>query len=149
MTTRYKLIQLTNSAVGAVAVNDFLPLGNVTRRINAPCETSETFQVTSSIADTVTVTEPGFYKVTYSLTATTAGAGVVTIGLITNGTQVYEVSNEVATEDTTVNFTLPYTIRVCPNSCATPTNCPVTVQLQCTGEALTGTSSNLIIEKVH
>ncbi len=36
MTSCYKLIQLTNTTIGDVAVDAFLPYGTVTRRINAP-----------------------------------------------------------------------------------------------------------------
>ena len=146
--TTYKQIQLTNTQVGDVSVDSFLPLGNVTRRINSPSNCCNTFIVTSSNVDTVTVTTPGFYKITYSLTATTADAGTVTVGLLTNGTNVYSVSSVTTAADSPVNITLPYTIRVCPNCSSVPTNIPVNIQLQLSGTAITGTSSNLIVEKV-
>lgn len=149
MTNKYKQIQLTNNNIGDVAVDEFMPLGIVTRRINAPFNCCNTFIVGSTASDILTITEPGFYKVTYSLTAETAAAGTVTMSLLTNGTSVYSVSAATTAADTPVNITLPYTIRVCPNCASTPTNCPVNVQLQLTGTALTGTSANLIVEKVQ
>ena len=148
MTSTYKQIQLTNKNLGAVAVDAYIPLGTVTRRINAPYNCCNTFTVASSTDDTVVINDSGFYKVTYSLTATAAAAGAVTVALITNGTSVYSVTQSIVDETSPVNLTLVYTIRVCPNSCSTPDNVPVSVQLQNTGIALTGESANLVIEKV-
>lgn len=148
MTTTYKQIQLTNKNLGNVAVNQFIPLGTVSRRINAPSTCCNTFIVTSSTNDTVTINDSGFYKVTYSLTATAAAAGEVTIALLTNGTSVYGVTQTIVDEANAVNLTLVYTIRVCPNCEATPDNVPVNVQVQNTGIALTGETANLIIEKL-
>jgi NMD protein affecting ribosome stability and mRNA decay len=148
MTSCYKQIQLTNTTIGDVAVDSFIPYGRVTRRINAPFNSCSTFTVTSSTADTVTINDPGFYKITYSLTASAAAAGDVSIALVTNGTTIYSVSQNLVDETGTVNLTLPYTIRVCPNCSSTPDNIPVNVQIQNTGIALTGVSGNMIIEKV-
>jgi hypothetical protein len=146
--TSYKQIQLTNTSVGDVAINAYMPLGRVTRRINAPFNCCNTFTVTSSAADTVALNDVGFYKITYSLTATAAAAGEVTIALVTNGTPIYTVSQAVVDETAGVNITLPYTIRVCSNCSSTPDNVPVGVQIQNTGIALTGATSNIIIEKI-
>ena len=146
--TTYKQIQLTNTDVGDVAVNAFIPLGRVTRRINTPYNCCNTFIVTSATADTVSINDVGFYKITYNLTATAGAAGEVTTNLVTNGSSVYSVSQAVVDETNSVNLTLVYTIRVCPNCSSTPDNVPVTVQIQNTGIALTGSQSNLIIEKV-
>jgi hypothetical protein len=146
--TSYKQIQLTNNTVGDVAINSYMPFGRVTRRINAPFNCCNTFSVTTSDADTVVLNDVGFYKITYSLTATAAAAGEVTIALVTNGTPIYTVSQAVVDETAGVNLTLPYTIRVCSNCSATPDNLPVSVQIQNTGIALTGATSNIIIEKI-
>ena len=148
MTATYKQIQLTNKALPDVAVNEFIPLGTVTRRINAPYNCCNTFVVTSSTDDTVVINDPGFYKVTYSLTATAAAAGEVTVALVVDSTSVYSVTQAIVDEANAVNLTLVYTIRVSPNCASTPDNVPVTVQLQNTGIALTGESANLIIEKI-
>jgi hypothetical protein len=146
--TSYKQIQLTNSAIGDVAIDAYMPLGRVTRRINAPYNCCNTFSVTTSDANSVVLNDVGFYKITYSLTATAAAAGEVTIALVTNGTSIYTVSQAIVDETAGINLTLPYTIRVCSNCSATPDNLPVSVQIQNTGIALTGATSNIIIEKI-
>ena len=148
MTSTYKQIQLTNTTIQDVDINQFIPLGTTTRRINSPSNCCNTFVVTSSSNDAVVVNNPGFYKVTYSLTATAAAAGEVTIGLVTNGTTVYSVTQAIVDETNAVNLTLVYTVRVCPNCNSAPDNVPVTIQIQNTGIALTGETANLIIEKI-
>jgi hypothetical protein len=148
MTPAYKLIQLTNNTIGDVAVNAYYPLGRITRRINTPANCCNTFTVTTSAADTVTINDVGFYKITYNLTATAAAAGEVTINLVTNGESVYSVSQAIVDETNAVNLTLIYTIRVCSNCSSTPDNIPVSVQIENTGTAVTGSTSNLIIEKI-
>jgi hypothetical protein len=148
MTACYKQIQITNTAIGDVAVDGFIPLGQVTRRINTPYNCCNTFDLDSSTSNVVTINDPGFYKITYSLTATAAAAGDIVISLISNGTSVYSVSQNLVDETGSVNLTLPYTIRISPNCASIPANVPVTLQIQNTGIALTGASANLIIEKV-
>lgn len=148
MTNTYKLIQLTNTDVGDIAVDGFIPYGIVTRRINAPYNCCNTFTVTSSTSDSILINEVGFYKVTYSLTGMAAAAGDVEINLMSNNSEVYSVSQYVADAAGSVNLTIVYTLRVRPNSVATPDNIPVNVQIKNTGIALTGVSSNMIIEKV-
>lgn len=147
--TAYKQIQLTNSAIPDVAVNAYMPLGKVTRRINAPYTPASTFVVTTSAADSVVINDAGFYKITYSLTAEVAAAGTVTVALVVNDNVVYSVSEYAADAEQPVNLTLPYTIRVASNCSAAPTNVPTVIQIQNTGLALTGQSGNLIIEKVQ
>jgi hypothetical protein len=148
MTTTYKQIQLTNTDIGDIAVNAYIPYGNVTRRINTPYNCCNTFTVTSSTSDVIMINDPGFYKISYSLTGMAAAAGDVTIALVTNGSEVYTVSQYVADAAGSVNLTIIYTIRVSPNCSNNPSNTPVSVQIQNTGIALTGVSGNMIIEKV-
>lgn len=148
MTNCYKQIQLTNSTIGNVAADAYIPYGRVTRRINAPYNCCNTFVVSSSTSDTVVINDTGFYKVTYSLSAEAEAAGDVTISLVTNGTTVYSVTQTATAAADTVNLTLPYTIRVCTNCSAEPYNVPVSIQIQNTGVALTGVSGNMIIEKL-
>lgn len=148
MTTSYKQIQLTNTSIGDVAAQAFIPLGTVTRRINTPSSCSNTFTLSSSTTDSVIINDVGFYKITYSLTATAAAAGEIVTSLVVNGTTVYSVSQGLVDEANPVSLTLPYTIRVYGNCTSSPDNPPVTVQLQNTGIALTGSTSNLIIEKI-
>ena len=148
MTTTYKLIQLTNNDIGDVAVDAYLPYGRVTRTINAPYNCCNTFSVSTSGADVVNLNDIGFYKVTYSLTGMAAAAGDVEIALVTNGSEVYSVSQYVADAAGSVNLPIVYVIRVCSSCSAAPESVPVAVQIQNTGIALTGVSSNLIIEKL-
>lgn len=148
MTKAYKQIQLTNTDIGSVAVDTAMPLGTVTRRINAPTNTCSTFQIASNTADTVTLTNPGFYKVTYSASLVAGGTGDLTLSLVGNGTTIYTVSTTAAEGDT-YNLTLPYTVRVTSNCCVNPPVTPMALQIVLGGIAITGTTSNLIVEKVQ
>lgn len=143
MTKFYQQIQLTNTDIGAVAVDTALPLGTITRRINAAAPSCTTFQLTGG-ADTLTLTDPGFYKVTYSANVVAGAVGDLTLSLVSNGTTLYTVTETVAEGDT-YNLTLPYTLRVYSNCC---TVTPAEVQIILGGVAITGTSGNLIVEKI-
>lgn len=149
---KYKLIQLTNKAIGAMDAQSYLPLGLVTRRINANCD-APVFQLASSNADTLYINEPGYYKVTYSATLTAGAAGLMSVSLIVNENNIYTVSEDVTAAEDIVNLTLVYVIRVCPNSCATPYNCPTTLHIQL-GDVATGitpnsSTANLVVERVY
>jgi hypothetical protein len=145
--SKYKLIQTTNQNLGAVAVNDYMPFGNITRRLNASTCNCDTFNITSTGSNILYLNEPGYYKVTYSANLVAGAVGDLTTALVVNGTNVYQVL-ATAAEGDTYNVTLPYVIRVCPNSCANPANCPVSVQIQLLEVAITGGSANLIVEKI-
>lgn len=151
--SKYKLIQLTNTNIGATIANTVLPLGLVTRKINSALTGCSTFQVSSSSADTLYINEPGYYKITYSATLTAGAAGVMSVSLMNNQTAVYTVSEDATAAEDVVNLTLVYVIRVCPNSCAAPYNCPATIQMQlgdvATGITPTPSSANLIVERVY
>ena len=151
--SKYKVIQLTNNNIGATTAQSFLPLGTITRRINAPVTLTNVFQVASTGADIVYINEPGYYKVTYSATLTAAAAGTVGVSLVANNDTVYTVSEEATAAEDIVNLTLVYIIRVCPNCCSSPFNCPVGIQMQL-GDTATGitpdpSTANLIIERVY
>lgn len=148
MTPTYKLIQLTNNSLGDIAVNQNIPLGIITRRLNAPNNCCNTFVVTQSSNDAVVLNDAGFYKITYSLTATAAAAGEVSVNLLTNGTSVYGVTQTISDAANAVNLTLVYTVRVFSNCSTNSGNVPTTIQLQNVGSALTGETANLIIEKL-
>lgn len=144
----YQQIQLTNQAVGTVAVDAFIPYGTVTRRINAPVNTCNTFTLAESNPDTITLNSAGFYKVTYSLTAEAAEVGNVTVTLVVNGVDVYTVSQYVSDVTGLASITLPYTIRACTTSTIPQQVLPVTVQIKNAGVALTGSTSSIIVEKL-
>ena len=148
--SKYKLIQLTNNALGATDATTALPLGLVTRRLNAAACNCATFQITSSNSDTIILNDPGYYKITYSATLLAADAGVVSVDLIANQQTITSVSETAAAADDAVDLTLVYVLRVCPNCCSTPTNCPVSIQFMLGETAITaGSTTNLIIEKIQ
>lgn len=144
----YKVIQLTNKSVGAQSVDTLLPLGSITRKINCKNYDSTPFTVSSTGANTITINEAGYYKVTYNISATAVADGLVGINLIVNDNVIYSVTGSVATGNT-VNLTLPYEIRVCPNSECNPYNIPVNIQFQLVTTAISGGTSNALVEKVY
>jgi hypothetical protein len=151
--SKYKLIQLTNNNIGVVAANTYMPLGNVTRRFNAPTNNPSTFYVASSTSDIIYLNEPGYYKVTYSADLTAGAAGLMSISLVVNGNSTYTVAETAAAAEDIVNLTLSYVVRVCPNSCSSPYNCPVSLQFElgdvATGITPSGSTTNLIVEEVY
>jgi hypothetical protein len=92
--------------------------------------------------------DSGFYKITYSLTASAAAAGDATIELVSDGNSIYSVTSSIAAANSTVNLTLVYVVKVCPICVSSTGSTPTTIQIQNTGVALTGTSSNMIVEKI-
>ena len=145
----YRVLQLTNTNIGAVAVTNLLPLGTITRRVNRNnCSENPTFTTTTTGTNIVTVNECGNYRISYSLNGVASAAGIATATLQVNGTSVYAVSTTVAS-GATFNLTLPYEIRVLPNTCGTPNNNPVNITLQLNGVGITGGSSNLLVERVY
>lgn len=147
-TNKYRVLQMTNSAIGAVAVNSFMPLGKITRKVSR-CECSpNTFAVSTTGANVVTINECGNYNVNYNASLIAGAAGVLAITLVMNGTNVYS-STVTATAGGTVNISLPYQIRVFPNCSALPTNIPSDIQILLSGVAITGGTSNLIVERVY
>jgi hypothetical protein len=151
--SKYKAIQLTNTNIPVINAGEYLPLGTITRRINAPTSYDSTFQVTSSSSDMVYINEPGYYKITYSSTLTAGAAGLMSLTLDVNNVDTYTVSEEAMAAEDIVNVTLNYIVRVCPNSCASPYNCPVSIQIKL-GDVATGITpnpsiGNLIIERIY
>jgi hypothetical protein len=151
--SKYKLIQLTNTNIDVINAGENMPLGLVTRRINAGNSPCSVFQVASSQADTVYINEPGFYKITYDATITAGAAGLMSVSLIANQNSIYTVSEDATAAEDIVNLTLVYVLRVCPNSCSTPANCPTAIQVKL-GDVATGITpnpsvANLIIERVY
>ena len=146
---KYRVLQLTNNAVGSVAIDGYMPFGKITRRIQENCGNCPTFNVTTSQADIVYLNEIGNYNVNYSASLIAGAIGEVSVALLVNGVQVYEVGAMAAAIDDVINLTLPYQVRVCPNCSGAPNNCPVSIQVQLTGVAITGGQSNLIVERVY
>lgn len=148
--SKYRVLQLTNASMAAVTAESFVPLGNITRRIQDNDGCCSTFNVTTSNADTVYLNEVGNYDITYSASFIAADAGEVSVALIYNGVQLYEVGATATAAADVVNLTLPYQVRVCPNCSSAPNNCPASVQLKLTGVAVAvGSVANLLIERVY
>jgi hypothetical protein len=150
--SKYKLIQLTNTAIPALTADEYIPLGLVTRRLNAPISGCSPFQIGSSTSDILYLNEPGYYKITYSATMVAGAAGTISVSLISNQNSIYTVSEEATAAADIVNLTLPYVLRVCPNCCASPNNYPVGIQFKL-GDTATGITpnpsiANLIVEKI-
>jgi hypothetical protein len=150
--SKYKAIQLTNTNIPVVDAGSFMPLGTITRRINAPTDYGSVFQVASNGSDIIYISEPGYYKVGYSSTLTAGAAGVMSITLVVNNADIFSVSEEAAAAEDIVNLTFSYIVRICPNSCAAPYNCPVAVQFKL-GDVATGitpnpSTSNVIVERL-
>lgn len=144
----YRMIQLTNKSISAVAVSALLPLGNITRRVCPRTNCCETFTVTSSLSDTVNIEEQGYYRVIYNITAVASADGNVEVALEVGGNTVYTAS-ATAVADGTVNLTIPFMVRAFANCCSLPSNLPLAVQIRNNGVALTSASANLLIEKAY
>lgn len=145
----YRLIQLTNKSVPTVSANALMPLGTITRRICPRTNCTQTFVVTTSGADTVSITEQGYYRVSYSVSAVAGAAGLVTLSLNLGGTSVYTAGATASAEGDTVNINLTYMVRAFGNCDTMPVNLPLTLQIENTGVALTSAVSDLLIERTY
>lgn len=145
--SNYRLLQLTNNNIPEVATTTNMPLGSITRRVT--CNKFEpTFVVSTSNVDTVTINEEGYYKITYNAALIATDAGDVEMTLVINGTNTYSVS-ETATAAGIVNVDLDFVTRVFRRSDDIATNNPMSIQIKSTGVALTGGTSNFIVERVY
>jgi hypothetical protein len=145
--TNARILQLTNSTIGAVTTNSKMPLGVTT--VIYPYDISNcypTYTVSSSSADTLVINNPGTYNFTYSASVVATDAGNVVLGILVNGTTKYSVTAQAAAGGT-VNLTIPYEIYVPSNCQSAPSNVPAYIQVQNTGVALTSGTSNLIVSK--
>ena len=145
----YRMIQLTNKNIQAVAANALMPLGIITRRVCPRTNCCQTFEVTTSGADTVNITEQGYYRVTYNVSAISAAAGLVSFSLNVGGTSVYIGSATAAAVGDTVNVTIPFMVRAFGNCASLPVNLPLAIQVENTGAALTSAVSNIMIERAY
>ena len=144
--TNYKTLQLTNNSIGAVAIDSNMPLGIITRKVCSSNGDCKTFNVTNSNNDTVYLNEKGYYYINYQASLVTSTADILTISLIANGEAVFTTS-VTGTAGGTVNISLPYELRVFDNCCSCPNNNPMSIQLLLKGNAISGGTSNLTIEK--
>jgi hypothetical protein len=145
--TNARILQLTNSTIGAIAVNGNMPLGVVT--VVYPFNTDNcypTYNVNSSTSDTLVINRAGTYNFIYNASVIASEAGNVTFTLNVNGVSKYTV-NATATEAGAVNVTIPYELYIPCNCASSPNNVPTYIQVQNTGVALTSGTSNLIVSK--
>lgn len=146
--SKYRTIQLTNTATGAVATGAYMPLGIITRRLICRDGCAPAYAVDYSGSDVISINDVGYYNLTYNASLTAEAAGTVAVALIVGGQQVYQVTETAAAEGDIVNITLPYQIRTFCNDTGANANVPVAVRLQLTG-AITAGTSNLIVERVY
>lgn len=142
-----KLIEMKNNSIGAVAINGLIPLGTVIRKIDCGTE-CPAFTVSSSNADTITISEAGYYEITYSITALATATGLNNITLVVNGVDTYQVGVTVATAGDAINLTLPYVVRVFNRCNNVATNNPMTIQIKA-DTAINSATSNIIVKKVR
>ena len=137
-----KILQLTNLAIGAVAVDTLLPLGTVTRRFGCGNTRQSAFAVSTANANTITINEPGYYYINYSASLSASGAGDVILNLLVNGETVL-TKTETASAVGFVDITVPYIVRVLP--CV-----PVTIQVENDegSVAITTGTSNVTVTKL-
>ena len=142
-----RVLQLTDVNIGAVSVNALMPLGTVTRKYCCGTAGRNTFAVSTSGANTITLNDSGYYKVDYTASVTTGTTGTLALNLLVNGSTVVTAAETITTAGTK-SVALSYVVRVLPCSCAVAT--PVTIQVQnaSTSVALTGGTSNIIVEKI-
>lgn len=146
----YKVIQLTNPSVGAVDAGALIPLGAITRRYGCRCDNNcSVFEVSTTGSNTIIINEEGYYHLTYTCSLVAGAAGDVVLDLLINNIEVITVSQTATAADDVENITLNYVIRVLPNCNACVNNTPAIVQIRLdeTSVALTGGTSNIVIEK--
>ena len=139
-----RLIQLTNTNIGAVAAGNNVPLGRTTRLADQRDGCCNAFSVTTSSADTIEITKPGIYSVNFSGSLTAGAAGVLTLTLVGNGVDLYTVSQTVA-NTATANIHTEFDVRAIANCAAAGGNIPYALQLRLGGIAITGGIGNTII----
>lgn len=139
-----RIIQLTNTAIGAVTAPARMPLGVVTRRYDneyGNCvKNTPTYSVTMAGLDTVTINRSGIYRVTYIANPTVA-AGNIVLNLVQNDTVLYTATVTAAGAGSE-QIAIVYDVLV------DATNLPTNIQVTSTGIAITGGTSNLTIEKI-
>lgn len=146
--TNYRLIQVTNSDIGAVAASALVPLGIMTRKVIESPTCDNTFVLTTSANNALYVQEAGFYKISYNGYLTVGAAGTITLQLLINGVVMSTATVTVSAAGTYL-VTFVFMTRAFNNCSTNSTNLPLLIQLNNAGVALTGGVSNLIVERVY
>lgn len=147
MSKCYRLLQLVNTAIGAVTPDTVMPLGVQNRSVETVPICQNTFVVTTTANNVIYVKEAGLYKVTYTAYLTVGGAGDIIVNLQVNGVTVQTATVTVAAAGTyLVAFTYVTSTYIVP-----PLNAPlaINVQLGSTSVALTGGSSVMQVERTY
>lgn len=139
-----RLIQLTNSSIGAVAIGTNVPLGIAD--INCSCQNCPSvYDVVSSNADVIKVGKSGYYSVKYFASVVAAAAGTLTLSLTVNGTTVYTFS-QTAVEGETISIAFERCVYFANNCNAIPNALPGYLAFALDGIAITGGVSTTIVE---
>lgn len=145
----YRVIQLTNNNIPAVAANENLPLGGITRSIRPKNGCCQTMTASTSQSDTITLNENGNYNIAYTGSLVAAAAGVVNVSLVINGTTLYTASASAAAAGDVVNLAFMYQHKVCPCCGVTQVSCPASINIVLGDIAITGGTENILVERVY
>lgn len=144
----YRLLQVTNASLGPIGVGSLIPFGVMTRQVKRSSSCTPTFELTTSVNNSLYINEAGFYKINYQAYVTVAAAGNVVLQLQLNGVTVQTATVTVPGAGTFL-VSLTFITRVLNNCCSNVTNIPMLMQILNSGIALTGGTSNLIVERVN
>ncbi len=144
MCQNWRLLELTNGNIGAVAVNAFVPIGAITRKVAKEPRCTPTFEAGTTLNNIVTISEKGIYNITYTGTLTAAAAGTLTLNLLADSA-VIATRSVTATEGSDVNIALSKEVRVFGNCCNGVS--PVIIALQIADTAITGGNGTIIINR--
>lgn len=141
-----RILQLTNNAIGAVAVDTLMPLGAVTRKRCCGNAGQNTFAVSTTGSNTITLNDSGYYEIIYSASLLATAAGNVVLNLLVNGETVL-TKTETASAAGFVDITIPYVVRVLPSCPINSSALTIQVENDADSVAITTGVSNIIVEK--
>lgn len=145
MCNNWRLIELTNGTIGAVAAGSLLPLGAITRKVAREPRCTPTFEVDTTANNVILISEPGIYNVTYTGTLIAGAAGILGLNLLQNNDTLVTRTATVAEGDSAI-FSLSKEIRVYRDCCRQQT-IPIQLALSISGVAITGGNGTLIINR--
>lgn len=150
MDQSYRMLQMTNTNIGAVGTSVPIPLGNITREISrASDSTIPTFETSiDGNNNTVVLREPGFYKINY--TGYHAASNNTTVGtrLLVNGVSALFAVQTSPTAGAQMPVVINFVIRAIGSNQNVASNLPMKIQIVNTSTPLTGGTGNLIIERI-
>lgn len=141
----WRLIELTNGNTGPVAVNGLLPLGSITRRVGKTPRCTPTWEIGTTYNNTITISESGIYKISYTGTLVAAEAGDLIVDILQDGNVIASRTITVV-EGGSVNAALIKEARVYCNCCNGVL--PITFAIRIRGVAITDANGSFIIDGV-